>query len=41
MNVENMILVFEEDSVLSMISHGTWELEGKEGLKNETHHVLK
>ena len=23
MNVENMILVFEEDSVLSMIRHGT------------------
>ena len=31
--VENMILVFEEDSVLSMIGHVPWELEGKEELK--------
>lgn len=31
--VENMILAFEEDSVLSMISHVPWELEGKEELK--------
>ena len=31
--VENMILAFEEDSVLSMISHVHWELEGKEELK--------
>lgn len=33
MYVENMILAFEEDSVLSMISHVHWELEGKEELK--------